>query len=257
MLEWRDLDSARNLSGYDAFIARVLDDHMENVLRRTRKPVVADSSAPDAVLPLDAGGVWTVANTAQGTATFTVRRSLDGTLGDGTAASPAKLVDGDELQDYGAGENYTFTLDGADGLLARLVVPPRFRLEGVGEGVWRIVASADGSQYACAEIAYPADSAQEGPDRETGKRDALPVAYSGNGWAVVATGAALPTATITFMPPEGSGLEATTWNRTGNGAEAFTFNANGDWTVTLAFADGTTKTATITIKIAGFILIVR
>ena len=40
MLEWRDLDSARNLSGYDAFIARVLDDHMENVLRRTRKPVV-------------------------------------------------------------------------------------------------------------------------------------------------------------------------------------------------------------------------
>ena len=40
MLEWRDLDDARNLSGYDAFIVRVLDDRTDRILRRTRKPVV-------------------------------------------------------------------------------------------------------------------------------------------------------------------------------------------------------------------------
>ena len=40
MMEWRDLDDSRKLSGYDAFIVRVLDDRMEQILRRTRKPVV-------------------------------------------------------------------------------------------------------------------------------------------------------------------------------------------------------------------------
>ena len=40
MLEWRDLENARSLSGYDAFIVRVLDDRMDRILRRTRKPVV-------------------------------------------------------------------------------------------------------------------------------------------------------------------------------------------------------------------------
>lgn len=40
MMEWRDLDDVRKLSGYDAFIVRVLDDRMERILRRTRKPVV-------------------------------------------------------------------------------------------------------------------------------------------------------------------------------------------------------------------------
>ena len=40
MLEWRDLNDARNLSAYDAFIVRILDDRMEQSLRRTRKPVV-------------------------------------------------------------------------------------------------------------------------------------------------------------------------------------------------------------------------
>ena len=40
MMEWRDLDDNRKLSGYDAFIVRVLDDRMERILRHTRKPVV-------------------------------------------------------------------------------------------------------------------------------------------------------------------------------------------------------------------------
>ena len=40
MLEWRDLNDVRSFSRYDAFIVRVLDDRMEQALRRTRKPVV-------------------------------------------------------------------------------------------------------------------------------------------------------------------------------------------------------------------------
>ena len=40
MMEWRDLDDSRKLSGYDAFIVRVLDDRMDHILRRTRRPVV-------------------------------------------------------------------------------------------------------------------------------------------------------------------------------------------------------------------------
>ena len=99
------------------------------------------------------------------------------------------------------------------------------------------------------------DTLAEGPDRKLKKSEVPLVAYSGDDW----TGDLTKASTITFTPPEGSGLEATTWNKTnpGTGAQSFTFNAKGDWTVTLTFADGTTKTATITIESAGFMLIVR
>ena len=40
MLEWSDLNDARRLSAYDAFIVRILDDLMEQILRRTHKPAV-------------------------------------------------------------------------------------------------------------------------------------------------------------------------------------------------------------------------
>ena len=40
MLEWSDLENPRELSGYDAFIVRVLDDGMERALRRAHRPVV-------------------------------------------------------------------------------------------------------------------------------------------------------------------------------------------------------------------------
>ena len=49
----------------------------------------------------------------------------------------------------------------------------------------------------------------------------------------------------------------TTWSKTGNGAGAFTFNAKGVWTVMLAFADNTTRTAQIDIQTAGFMIIVK
>ena len=104
---------------------------------------------------------------------------------------------------------------------------------------------------------FIADAAQTGPDRKLKKSEVPPVAYSGDDWAAVATSATLPAATVTFTPPEGSGLEMTTWSKTGNGAGAFTFNAKGVWTVTLTFADNTTRTAQIDIQTAGFMIIVK
>ena len=100
---------------------------------------------------------------------------------------------------------------------------------------------------------FIADAAQTGPDRKLKKNEVPPVAYSGDNWA----GDLSKAATITFTPPEGSGLEATTWDRTGTGAETFTFNEKGIWMVTLAFAGGTTHTAQIDIQAAGFVFVVR
>ena len=99
------------------------------------------------------------------------------------------------------------------------------------------------------------DTRQPGPDRKLKKREAPPVAYSGDDWK----GDLSKASTVTFTPPEGSGLEATTWNRTGTGAESFTFNAKGVWTVTLTFAGNTPspRTAHIDIQTAGFVFIVK
>lgn len=203
--------------------------------------LAANSTATGVALPLNAGGVWTVENSAQGVATLTVRRSLDGTLGDGTAASPAKLVDGDELRDYGAGDNYTFTLDGVVGLLSRLVLPAGCGLDEVDDGVWKVVTSADGNQYSWAEIVYSADSVQDGPNRRTSREAAMPVSYSGDNWI----GDAAKAVTVVFTSPSGT---ATTLNLMGTGTQTFTFNSSGKWTVTLTMADGMTRTAVISVR---------
>lgn len=208
--------------------------------------LVSDAaSAGTATLVLNAGGCWTLARTGQGmshdSAKITVRHSLDGTLGDGTVASPAKLVDGDELIDYGAGENYVFTLDSVDGLLSRLVLPTGYCLKDAGDGVWKLVASVDGSQYSCANVVYRANSAQEGPDRTTTRSDALPVAYSGDNWI----GDAAKAAKVVFTSPSGT---ETTFNLTGTGAQSFNFNSPGTWTVKLTMADGTIYTANIDVS---------
>lgn len=100
---------------------------------------------------------------------------------------------------------------------------------------------------------FIADAAQTGPDRKLKKSEVPPVAYSGDDWA----GDLSKAATVTFTPPEGSGLEATTWNRTGEGAESFTFNAKGVWMVTLTFADSTTRTALIDRQTSGLFIVVR
>ena len=110
----------------------------------------------------------------------------------------------------------------------------------------------DGGTLSTSDVSglYAIDTVQDGPDRKSKKSEVLPVAYSGDNWA----GDLAKAATVTFTPPEDSGLEPTTLNRTGQGAETFTFNAFGVWTVTLTFADGTTREARINLHRGGLII---
>ena len=209
-------------------------------------------SAGTAALPITAvGGVWTAHSSRSGTATFTVRRSLDSTLGAGTAASPARLVDGDELVDYNAGDGYVFTLDAWDGLLDSLTIPSGVRLEELDGGAWSLVSSSDGCEYAWAGAAsFPVDSRRLGPDRTTKKADALPISFSGDHWV----GDPSKAATLTIVPPGG---ETSTFALAGTGAQPFTFGKPGDWSLTLAMADGTTRQAVVTILGEAFVLVVQ
>ena len=214
--------------------------------------VSGTSSAGTVALPITAiGGVWTARSSRSGTATFTVRRSLDGTLGSGTAASPARLIDGDELVDYNAGDGYVFTLDGPDGLLDALILPSGVRMDDLGDGAWGLASSPDGCQYAWAgATAFPVDSRQSGPNRTTSRTDALPVAYTGDNWI----GNPAKAAMLTIAPPEGA---ATVFNLAGTGAQPFTFSPAGDWTVTLAMADGSSCSAILSIFGNPFTILVK
>ena len=207
-----------------------------------------------AALPFDSGGFWIFTNSPQGTASFVVRHSLCGTLGDGTAASPAKIVDGDELADYvaagTAGTGYVFTLDGEKTLLNDLLLPTGYKFEMIGDTLWRLVPSQNGCLYECAQIRWAVDSKQDGPDRKTLKKEALPIAYTGDNWARAASMAS----TLTLVSPSGA---TATHNLAGTGARSFTLAEQGDWTVTLVMADGSTLTSTVTVNEAAFILIVR
>ena len=219
----------------------------------TETTVVSGASgAGTAALPITTvGGVWTAHSSRSGTATFTVRRSLDGTLGAGTAAAPAKLVDGDELVDYDAGDGYVFTLDGPDGLLEALVLPSGVRLEERDGGAWRLVSSPDGCEYAWAgSVAFPFDGRQNGPDRTTKRAEVLPISFSGDHWI----GDPSQAATLTVASPAG---ETSTLALAGTGAKPIELRAPGDWTISLAMADGTPRQAVVSIIGEAFVLVVR
>lgn len=167
-----------------------------------------------------------------------------------------------------AGETVVATaMDGAETTLSDGTDATSASLPGKG-GVWTLVNSAegavrigvpwavfdDGGTYgANAAAGFAADMVQTGPDRKLRKKEAPPVAYSGDDWA----GDLSKAATITFTPPEGSGLEATVWNKTGAGAQAFVFAQPGLWTVELAFADSTKRTAAINVLSSGFVMTIR
>lgn len=198
---------------------------------------------------LDAGGLWTLENSRQGAASFTVRHSIYGTLGDGSAASPARIVDEDELIDYNAPAGYVFVLEGADALFGALRLPSGVQLEKADGGGWRIVSSADGREYAWGDVAWTVDSVGDGPNRRVIRGHEPPVAYSGDDW----TGDAAKASTLTFVSPQG---ETTTIQRTGTGAVVFTFNRTGTWAVSLTMADGTTRHAEIDVR-GTFVIVIR
>ena len=134
-------------------------------------------------------------------------------------------------------------------------------------GVWTLTSSKWGSVLVAVPwaiygesgsvgtdtVTFAADTVQEGPNRKLKKKEVPPVAYSGDNWA----GDLSKAATLTFTPPDGGEPQTPTLDPAGTGAMSFTFNKVGDWTVTLTFADGTTKTAIVTIVRTGFIVFVR
>lgn len=207
-----------------------------------------------AVLDFESGGLWTFTNSPQGTAAFLVRHSLCGTLGDGTAASPAKIVDGDELVDYvdagTVGAGYVFTLDGEETLLDDLILPTGYKFEMIGDALWRLALSQDGCLYECAQIRWSVDTKQAGPNRKALKRNVPHVAYSGDDWA----GDPSAASTLTRLSPEGV---TTTHALAGTGARAFALDTAGDWTLTLEMADGRTLTSVVTVTESPFVLVVR
>ena len=198
---------------------------------------------------MGAGGLWTLERTGQGmrhdTAEITARYSLYGSAGSGTEADPLKFVDEDEMAELDGGtltSGMYVALRGVDGLdFAALALGSGLSLTDLGGGVWRIDASADGKVATSVETTYSADSVQIGPDRATSTKDALPVAYSGDSWI----GDAAKAATLTFTSPRGT---ATTLDLAGTGATQFTFSKSGEWTVTLTMADGTTRTAVLSVS---------
>ena len=207
----------------------------------TTTTLAESSSAESSVAfpSLGSGGQWTLTNSKQGAVTFSVRHS-GGAGGDGTVASPAKLVDFEDLVDRGAGNGYTFTVEGDENLFAALKVPAGYRVEKIDDGVWQLVTSSDGSENFWAEYVYRADSRREGPDRKSRRDTAPAIAYSGDDWK----GDASKASRLTFVSPDGT---ATVLSRTGTGVENFVFDRTGIWTVTLE-ADGNTSTAELFLR---------
>ena len=164
--------------------------------------------------------------------------------GDGTAAmSAADLVAWPVT--YRAGETVTLTSPAGASTtpVSGAAANGETALAGAfnADGVWRLANSNGGS--ALVGVAWETFGS---PWREASADASCRMHTEGEG-------------PDTFTPPEGSGGEATTWNKTnpGTGAQSFTFNAVGVWTVTLTFADNTTRTAHIDIQASGFMIIVK
>ena len=215
----------------------------------------AEAGAVAVNTAIDASGRWTFTSSAQGTATISVRHSVFGTPGgDGTAASPAHLVDSEALVDFEAagtaGDGYVFDVSGVDGLLDELVIPPGYRLESAGEGLWSIVESADGAQY-IASAPYSLDTRQPGPDRLTVvTRTGKPASWSAD---AIGTSSG---ATMTLLSPSGVETSYPVSGAAEAGEQSIVLNETGVWTLTMT-RGSSTWTALLTARQDGFVIFVK
>ena len=217
---------------------------------RTALASAAPSSGA-AVLELDAGGAWTLAKGSE-TFTITVRHSIHGTNGDGTEASPAKVVDTDELVDLAAAsalfDGWHFVLDGADGLLEGLASPPGYFIVEVGDGLYKLVSG--GMVYEGGTVGYVSDSRMSGPDRKILMRDVLDVAFSGDGWVGDSEAGSM----LSVTSPSGAEAE---YDMTGTGATTIEMKECGDWVLVLSLEDGRTWRSTVRVFQGGFFMTIR
>ena len=211
----------------------------------------AGSASWSGALPFNAGGLWMAQNSRQGAVSFTLRHSFFGTLGDGTAASPAKLVDADELVDYSVADGYVFALTiDESSLLAALKVPTGFGIAKMDGGRWRLVYSPDGLVFdSGVTLSYVADSRLPGPDRKLRAANTMSVAYSCDNWIRNSQTAS----SLTLTRPSGA---STASSPVGTGVVPVDFDEPGDWTISLV-AGGRSLTSIVTVTSAGLFLIIR
>ena len=144
------------------------------------------------------------------------------------------------------GNGYTFELNGADGLLGLLRTPVGYRIEDVGDGLWRLVTAVGNCLYEWSEIAYFLDSRSAGPNRMAKTSDLLSISYTGDNWQRRTTAAS----TLTIVPPSGT---TSIRNLQGTGVESIRLRESGVWQLALAFSD-TTLASEIRVGDDGFLL---
>lgn len=197
-----------------------------------------------------AGGIWTLENSNEGTATIAVRYT-GAEQGAGTAESPWRIVDNDELAGLSGAEGFVFVLEGPLADLGEMSPPAGYAVAVGGGGSYSLAASADGAAFIASEVAFRFDSKQPGPDRTIrGKGNRLPFAFSGDDWGGDSTAAS----TLSFVPPSGVDHNESCL---GTGVVEYQLNEPGTWTVTLTGDGVTTLTSIINYEGGGFILVVR
>ncbi len=202
----------------------------------------------------NAGGIWTLTDSYAGSVRLSVRHSVTGTQGSGTVASPAKIVDEDELIDLVAEAHvtngYVFTMCGE---LAPSDVewPAGFAVQPAGDGLWQLAESSGGLLFTSPEANCIVQSDTPGPDRHVQKGTPIPpVAWSDDGW----TGYGAGGGTLSFVSPKG--VTAREETLVDDGALPFVPNESGLWTITLTHG-GETSVAKVRYLDPSLILVIR
>ena len=162
---------------------------------------------------------WRVTFQAGETVTATAPNSSVSTLADSVAEAGAAT-----LIPCAAG---TWTLDNSNGGSASVSV---------------LAAALSRNSAPLAQICL--DTVGAGPNRTAKAGSNPPVAYTDDNWRRDASSAV----TLTFTPPAGSWVSATTLNLTGTGATSFPLRHPGVWTVQLTMTPGSPLVALIDIE---------
>ena len=178
------------------------------------------------------GGIFTLSNSIEGQTTFAVRYT-PAEQGAGTAASPWKFVDNDELGELAVTDGFTFVAEGPMASVGSMARPTGFAFRELGGGVFQTVTATGGATYLSAASGFLLDTDEAGPDRTGRKAEPWPdIAYTGDGWAFGASAQS----TLTLTPPGG---QADAEAHVGSGTVPFVPRKTGLWAVTLAYGSAT------------------
>ena len=195
------------------------------------------------------GGIWTLSNSNEGQTTFAVRYTA-AEQGAGTAASPWKFVDNDELGGLAVTDGFTFVAEGPMASVGSMARPTGFAFRELGDGVFQTITATGGATYITANSSFVLDTDETGPNRVGRKGDTWPeIAYTGDGWLFAPS----VTSTLTVAPPSGA---AAAEAHTGTGTVAFAPRMPGVWTVSLEY-DSTSLLASITVNADATVLSVK